>query len=79
MQERNKLELGEKEEAKKDQFKGERYHETNYVPFNSVKSEDIETTNNGLNSKMLESSLTLNFETDHILQALNLVPDDMES
>ena len=42
--------MGEKEEAKKDQFKGERYHDTNYVPFNSVKSEDIETTNNGLNS-----------------------------
>lgn len=60
-------------------MKGERYHETNFVPFNSVKAEDIEKTNNGLNSKILESSLSLNFETDHILQALNLIPNDMEN
>jgi hypothetical protein len=65
--ERNKLEMGDNEEAKKDQFKGERYHDTNYVPFNTVNPEDIETTNNGLNSKILDNSHSLNFETDHIL------------
>ena len=49
------------------------------MPFNSVKAEEIEITNNGLNSKVLENSVSLNFETDHVLQALNLVPDDMEN
>lgn len=63
----NKIDQGINEELKKEESKCLQYLETNFSPFNSVTAVDIETTNNGLNGKGLTNTLSLNFETDHIL------------
>jgi hypothetical protein len=39
---------------------------------------DIEAVNYGLNKRALNTTLPMDYETDIILQALNLVPDDAD-
>ena len=39
---------------------------------------DIERVNYGLNKRVLNTTLPMDYETDIILQALNLVPDDAD-
>lgn len=58
--------------------KGHDYVDDNFNVFNFVKQSDILSTNNGLNDRALTNQQSLNFETDCLLQALNLIPDDPE-
>ena len=41
-----------------------------------MKENDIEQSNYGLNKRIMTNNYNLCFETDSVLQGLNLVPDD---
>lgn len=49
--------------------------DSKYNRFNKVELSEIDATNNGLNKRAFGNT-TIDFETDSILQALNLFPDD---
>jgi hypothetical protein len=66
------------EEVKEQMQRSPEYLEEHFSEFNKVQAKEIETTNSGYNKRILSNQLGLSFETDVVLQALNLVPDDPE-
>lgn len=62
--------------AQDEMINGKQYIDLNYYEMKTVQDSDVERCNFGLNRRVLNNNYQLYFETDLMLQALSIQPDD---